>query len=42
MKCDKCGYEWKAIKEDPVSCPRCKRRFDYPEAKEKDSEDNND
>lgn len=29
MKCNKCNYEWKPRKKDPVSCPRCKRRFDY-------------
>jgi hypothetical protein len=30
MKCDVCDYEWKSKKEKPISCPRCKRRFDYP------------
>ncbi len=30
MKCKFCGYEWKPRKSDPVACPRCKRRFDYP------------
>jgi|GEM_PF-1693943 rubrerythrin len=32
--CGYCGYEWMARKEEPVSCPRCKRRFDYPELSE--------
>lgn len=35
MKCNKCGYEWASRIEEPKACPRCKRRFDYPEAKEK-------
>ncbi len=30
MKCPYCGYEWKPRKPNPVSCPRCKRRLDYP------------
>ncbi|KYK30918.1 MAG: hypothetical protein AYK23_04320 [Candidatus Proteinoplasmatales archaeon SG8-5] len=30
MKCEHCGYEWEPRKPEPVSCPRCKRRFDYP------------
>jgi hypothetical protein len=30
MKCEFCGYEWKSRKPNPVACPRCKRRFDYP------------
>ncbi len=30
MKCKFCGYEWKPRKPNPVACPRCKRRFDYP------------
>lgn len=29
MKCPICNYEWKNKKQNPVSCPRCKRRFDY-------------
>ncbi len=29
-RCDECNYEWKGYKEKPLSCPRCKRRFDYP------------
>ena len=30
MKCEKCQYEWKNRQDQPKSCPRCKRRFDYP------------
>ncbi|MCK4757618.1 MAG: nucleotidyltransferase [Thermoplasmata archaeon] len=30
MKCQYCSYEWTPRKSNPVSCPRCKRRFDYP------------
>jgi rubrerythrin len=30
-KCKYCDYEWKTRKENPKACPRCKRRFDYPE-----------
>jgi hypothetical protein len=30
MKCRYCGYEWEPRKPEPVSCPRCKRRFDFP------------
>jgi len=30
VKCQYCGYEWKAKIKNPISCPRCKRRFDYP------------
>jgi hypothetical protein len=30
MKCEFCSYEWKSRKPDPVACPRCQRRFDYP------------
>lgn len=29
-KCNNCGYEWETRIENPVSCPKCKRRFDYP------------
>jgi len=29
MKCKYCSYDWKSRKDEPVSCPRCKRRFDY-------------
>ncbi len=34
MKCSNCDYEWKPRKENPMSCPRCKRRWDYPMLKE--------
>lgn len=30
MKCQYCGYEWTAKKENPVACPRCKSRLDRP------------
>lgn len=30
MICKFCGYEWKPRKPNPIACPRCKRRFDYP------------
>lgn len=30
MKCKFCDYEWQNRKEVPVSCPRCRKRFDYP------------
>lgn len=30
MKCEKCKYEWSNLVKCPLSCPRCKRRFDYP------------
>ena len=30
MKCDKCNYEWDNREPEPKACPRCKRRFDYP------------
>ena len=29
-KCRFCDYEWLSKVDDPVSCPRCKKRFDYP------------
>jgi predicted amidophosphoribosyltransferase len=34
MECRFCGYNWKPRKDQPKSCPRCKRRFDYPERKD--------
>lgn len=36
MKCIyvDCGYEWPNRKDKPVSCPKCKRRFDYPKKTE--------
>lgn len=27
--CERCNYKWNPILDNPVSCPRCKRRFDY-------------
>lgn len=24
-KCQRCGYEWRSIKNNPIACPRCKR-----------------
>lgn len=40
MKCDKCGYKWNNRLIEPVSCPRCKRRFDYPKSSPKDKRKN--
>ncbi|MDG6221072.1 MAG: hypothetical protein QCI38_06445 [Candidatus Thermoplasmatota archaeon] len=31
MECEYCGYQWSPRTTSPVSCPRCKRRFDYPD-----------
>lgn len=31
--CEFCTYRWVSRVEIPKSCPRCKRRFDYKEAK---------
>lgn len=33
--CEFCDNRWDGIKEHPISCPRCKRRFDYSQAKRK-------
>jgi len=33
MICEYCEYEWNPRKENPKACPRCKRRFDYPNKK---------
>jgi hypothetical protein len=30
MKCGYCDYQWQPRKQKPISCPRCKHRFDYP------------
>jgi len=30
MICEYCEYVWESRKETPKSCPRCKKRFDYP------------
>ncbi|MBI2139859.1 hypothetical protein HYU14_02970 [Candidatus Woesearchaeota archaeon] len=32
--CGFCTYSWISRVRAPKSCPRCKRRFDYKEAKE--------
>ena len=32
-ECEFCAYSWTARVQNPKSCPRCKRRFDYKEAK---------
>ena len=32
-ECEFCAYRWTARVQNPKSCPRCKRRFDYKEAK---------
>ncbi len=29
MICNVCNYEWTPRVDNPKSCPRCKRRFDY-------------
>jgi len=34
MKCIHCDYLWESRIENPKSCPRCKRRFDYEKARE--------
>ncbi len=32
-KCEFCTYRWTTKVDSPKSCPRCKRRFDYKEAR---------
>jgi len=32
-ECEFCRYNWISRVENPLSCPRCKRRFDYKEAR---------
>lgn len=32
-ECEFCTYRWISRVGNPKSCPRCKRRFDYKEAK---------
>ena len=32
-ECEFCTYRWTAKVKNPKSCPRCKRRFDYKDAK---------
>ena len=31
--CEFCTYRWSAKVDSPKSCPRCKRRFDYKDAR---------
>ena len=31
--CEFCTYRWITKVDSPKSCPRCKRRFDYKEAR---------
>ncbi|MBI4452305.1 hypothetical protein HY637_02670 [Candidatus Woesearchaeota archaeon] len=31
--CEFCTYRWIPKVDSPKSCPRCKRRFDYKDAK---------
>ncbi|MEK6892439.1 MAG: hypothetical protein AABX25_04595 [Nanoarchaeota archaeon] len=31
--CEFCSYSWSSRVKNPKSCPRCKRRFDYKDAK---------
>ena len=33
MACEFCTYRWIAKVDSPKSCPRCKRRFDYKDAR---------
>ena len=37
-KCLRCEYEWEKRKENPKSCPRCKR-YDWDDSKQKESEE---
>jgi len=32
-QCEFCSYSWISRVDNPKSCPRCKRRFDYKDAK---------
>src|SRR3989338_2663283 len=32
-ECEFCSYNWISRVDNPLSCPRCKRRFDYKESK---------
>jgi predicted Zn-ribbon and HTH transcriptional regulator len=32
-ECEFCTYRWNSRVSSPKSCPRCKRRFDYKEAR---------
>jgi len=31
--CEFCAYRWTSRVNNPKSCPRCKRRFDYKDVK---------
>ena len=31
--CEFCTYKWITKVDSPKSCPRCKRRFDYKDAR---------
>ncbi len=33
--CCFCSYKWESRVESPKACPRCKRRFDYPNNEER-------
>ena len=33
QKCKYCEYEWDSKIANPVGCPRCHRRFDYPKVR---------
>jgi len=32
-ECEFCTYKWVPKVDSPKSCPRCKRRFDYKDAR---------
>lgn len=32
-ECEFCTYRWTPKVDSPKSCPRCKRRFDYKDAR---------
>ncbi|MEK6947515.1 MAG: hypothetical protein AABX32_07965 [Nanoarchaeota archaeon] len=32
-QCEFCTYRWISRVQNPKSCPRCKRRFDYKDAR---------
>ena len=32
-ECEFCTYRWNTKVDSPKSCPRCKRRFDYKDAR---------
>ena len=33
LECEFCTYMWVPKVDTPKSCPRCKRRFDYKDAR---------